>query len=369
MKLEPESSGAEVFDPRGDLTLVAGEDRVALRVCSRSLARSSPVWDVMLYGPFAEGRQQQQEGCGWEIPLPDDRPEGLRILFSVAHGKFDDLPRAIAHDELLSLVVLADKYDMIGLLKPFWKNWLKDPNHVADCAADELVDHLSVYHKMGHVRGFRKAFVSFITRAATSDNDGLYIDGFPDYDIYTDNHLWLLDDLGTISSLDHGSLRLQVISTDGNPNAEAVKRGRQKLLQIICIKIKDAIESLLFRSRCVSENNTCDCAVLGALVKALASRKLDRWFSSRFEGAEDSITSCVSSFSTLLSEIRSETVVALDLSFTWGEDHRECSPWVWADERYGDEGMEVLDNLVLEYAAHLQERAKKSGLNPALYPN
>ncbi len=200
MKLEPESGGVEVFDPRGDLTLVAGPDRVAFRVCSRSLARSSPVWDAMLYGPFAEGKEQQQEGCGWEIPLPDDRPEGLRILFSVAHGKFDDLTPAIAHEELLSLTVLADKYDMISLLKPFWNKWLKDPDYVADCATDELVDHLSVYHKLGHGRGFRKAYISFITRAATNDNGGLYMDGFPDYDIYTDNHPWLLDDLGMTSS-------------------------------------------------------------------------------------------------------------------------------------------------------------------------
>jgi hypothetical protein len=71
MKLEPESGGVEVFDPRGDLTLVAGADRVVFRVCSRSLARSSPVWDATLYGPFAEGKGQQQEECGWEILLPD----------------------------------------------------------------------------------------------------------------------------------------------------------------------------------------------------------------------------------------------------------------------------------------------------------
>ncbi len=108
--------------------------------------------------------------------------------------------------------------------------------------------------------------------------------------------------------------------------------------------------------------------MLGALVKAMASRKLDHWFSSRFEGAEDSITDCVTNFSSLLSQVRSQTVSAIDFSFAWNEDYTECSPWALADEKYGGEGMLVLDQLVFGYQEDLMNRAEKSGLNPALYP-
>ena len=100
----------------------------------------------------------------------------------------------------------------------------------------------------------------------------------------------------------------------------------------------------------------------------MASRKLDHWFSSRFEGAEDSITDCVSNFSSLLSQVRSETVSAIDFPYSWIEDHTPCSPWELADEEYGDEGLVVLDELVFGYQEGLKNRAKKSGLNPALYP-
>jgi hypothetical protein len=362
MKPNSESGGVdmEVFDSRGDLRLIVGADQVAFQVCSRALARSSPVWEAMLYGPFTEGKAQQK-GCDWEIPLPEDRPETLRILFSVVHARFDDLPGAFAQDDLLHLAVLADKYDMTGSLKPFWSKWLRNPDHIKDGAADELVDYLSVCHKLGYGRGFRKAFGYFVTRSAIYDSGRLYIDGFQDYDLYTDDHLWLLDILGA-TSLD-GGIESDEIGT--NPNAEAVKRGRKTLLKNICIKIKGALESLIFRSRCITQSTACNCAMLGALVRALASRSLDHWFCLRFKGVEDSITHCVPKFSSLLSEIRLETVAAFELS-AWG--HTECSPWAEEDEKYEDERMEILHDLVPEYVEHLKKQAEKSGLNPQPFP-
>lgn len=198
MQTNSESNGVDVFDPHGDLRLLVGEHGVAFQVCSRALARSSPVWENMLYGPFAEGKAQQ-DGGDWEILLPEDRPRGLRILCHVAHGKFDDLPQAIAHNELLYLTVLADKYDMTSLLKPFWSNWLGNPDRVAESAAGDLVDYLSVCHKLGYGLGFHKAFVYLATRTATYDDGQLYIDGFEDYNLYVDDQPWLLDILGTAS--------------------------------------------------------------------------------------------------------------------------------------------------------------------------
>ncbi|KAH6845568.1 hypothetical protein B0I37DRAFT_188465 [Chaetomium sp. MPI-CAGE-AT-0009] len=342
MEPTPESRGVEVFDPRGDLRLVVGADQVVFQVCSRALARSSPVWEKMLYGSFAEGKAQQ-EGCDWEIPLPEDRPEGLRTLCVVVHSKFDELPLEITHDELRYLTVLADKYDMTSSLKPFWRNWVKDPDSVADSDAGELLDYLSVYYNLGHGRGFRKAFGYFVTRVATYD-DRLYIDGFPDCDLYTDSHLCLQDTF------------------------EDVKKGRKTLLKIICIKIKNSMESLILRSRCKWEyenSTTCDCVILGALVKTMASRRLDHWFSSRMEGMEDSITHSVSVLSSLLSKVRLGTVAATGWD-SW--PHADCSPWALEDEKYGKEGTVALEDLIVNYQGHLKKKAEKSGLNPEFYP-
>lgn len=195
-----ESGIIEVFDPRGDLRLIVGTGQATFQVCSRALARSAKFWEKMLYGSFAEGQAGQQDGSDWVVLLPDDRPEDLRILCFAVHGNFDALPGDIAQDELLDLTVLAEKYDMIGSLKPFWKNWLKNPDYVTENAssAKELVDYLSLCYKLGYGRGFRKVFVYFINCTAAYDDGRLYVDGFPEHDIRAVNYPWSLDKvLGT----------------------------------------------------------------------------------------------------------------------------------------------------------------------------
>lgn len=198
MKPSSTSSGDEVFDARGDLKLIVGADKVAFKVCSRALARSSPVWEALLYGPFAEGKAQQHGG-DWEIPLPEDRPEALRILIAAVHRGADDLPRQIGHEQLLRLTVIADKYDMTGSLKPLWDKWVRNLGRVADRKGQKLVDYLLICYKLGHGAGFRGAFFDLVSRAAT-DNDGrLHVDGFREYELYADDHPWLLDILGKAS--------------------------------------------------------------------------------------------------------------------------------------------------------------------------
>ncbi|KAK3299850.1 uncharacterized protein B0H64DRAFT_369174 [Chaetomium fimeti] len=119
------SGGAatEVFDRRGDLKLVVGEDnseRGTFQVCSRTLARSSPVWDTMFYGPFREGFPQQNSD-EWTVSLPEDDPDGLRVILSALHGKFDAVPEGGSLDFIVNLAALADKYDTVASLRPFWK--------------------------------------------------------------------------------------------------------------------------------------------------------------------------------------------------------------------------------------------------------
>jgi hypothetical protein len=210
MQSNSEYGGVEVFDPRGDLRLIVGTDpdQVAFQVCSRALARSSPYWETMLYGPFVEGQAQQQEGSEWATRLPDDRPEGLRILCFAVHGRFDALPSEMSQDELIDLTVLAEKYDMIGSLKPFWKDWVKNPDYVTQNASSgkELLDYLSVCYKLGYGRGFRKAFVYFVEFTAAHDDGRLYIERFPEHDLYAANYPWPLDKVLGTTPVDGDSL-------------------------------------------------------------------------------------------------------------------------------------------------------------------
>lgn len=97
----------------------------------------------------------------------------------------------------------------------------------------------------------------------------------------------------------------------------------------------------------------------------MASRELDDWFCKRMEGVEDSVTRSVSNLSSLLLELRIETVaVSYCVSHDWEFESKACSPWGSEDENIGDEGMDAVCAIVHEYAEHLETQAKHSGLNP-----
>lgn len=79
-------------DPRGDLTLNVGnpsDDPSSSRcflVCSRTLARISPVFDRMLYGAFAESRGKHTAEAAWTVDLPEDPPFAFTIFVTISHG-------------------------------------------------------------------------------------------------------------------------------------------------------------------------------------------------------------------------------------------------------------------------------------------
>lgn len=108
------------IDEFGDLTLVVGDSGkpVRLRASSKILGLASPVWNAMLYGGF-------QEQSATEIPLPDDNAGLLLVVLRIAHLKFNQVPYYLDSSTLQGLAVLCDKYDMVGLLRPFLHNWAR----------------------------------------------------------------------------------------------------------------------------------------------------------------------------------------------------------------------------------------------------
>jgi hypothetical protein len=73
-----------IVDSRGDLTLGTGLSDTGdcpaqcFRVCSRTLARTSPVLERMLYGSFAESNSQRE--TDWTIDLPEVKPAPFALL-------------------------------------------------------------------------------------------------------------------------------------------------------------------------------------------------------------------------------------------------------------------------------------------------
>ncbi|KAI8267569.1 hypothetical protein K4K56_004477 [Colletotrichum sp. SAR 10_98] len=80
----PMPTPSKTFDSKGDLYLVVGiraGDPSTFLVCSKVLARASPVFDKMLFGPFAESRpstESSKQDSAWIVHLPETNRPILR---------------------------------------------------------------------------------------------------------------------------------------------------------------------------------------------------------------------------------------------------------------------------------------------------
>ncbi|KAI0142663.1 hypothetical protein GGR57DRAFT_519764 [Xylariaceae sp. FL1272] len=128
----------EVFiqiDPDGDLELVVGHEagypKHHFTVCSKTMSRSSPVFKAMLYGSFAESKDNQIPGEAWVVELPEDDPYSMEMLLTTMHGIFEveHVLTAIGKngdiDNLYELAVLVDKYDLVKQLRPWVREFIE----------------------------------------------------------------------------------------------------------------------------------------------------------------------------------------------------------------------------------------------------
>ncbi|KAK9443711.1 nuclear pore protein-like protein [Metarhizium brunneum] len=121
------------IDRHGDLRLKVGSPQqagdtlcqsVEFLVCSRALARASPVFDRMLYGAFAEASHNQEGSEGWTVELKEDKPAAMEVFLNVAHANFARVPHVLSVDGLYDVAVLTHYYDATRLLAPWVGSWM-----------------------------------------------------------------------------------------------------------------------------------------------------------------------------------------------------------------------------------------------------
>ncbi len=110
-------------DRLGDLTLAIGPNKAEFVVCSRALARCSPVFNAMLNGGFKESRPADT-GQPWVVTLPEDDPDASEIFLHIVHARFHLVPETMPASRLHSLLVIVDKYDMLPVVRPWIRSWL-----------------------------------------------------------------------------------------------------------------------------------------------------------------------------------------------------------------------------------------------------
>ncbi|KAH7016262.1 uncharacterized protein B0I36DRAFT_337154 [Microdochium trichocladiopsis] len=93
---------------------MGSDGQVRFRVCSRTMARQSPVFGRLLFGGFGESvsNAKRDPGGEWEVELPDDASSSMERLLRMMHGtRYSRFPSTseMFIVKLYDLVVTADK--------------------------------------------------------------------------------------------------------------------------------------------------------------------------------------------------------------------------------------------------------------------
>ncbi|KAK4033621.1 hypothetical protein C8A01DRAFT_19460 [Parachaetomium inaequale] len=115
------------IDNDGDLLLRVGaghgsEKPVEFKVCSATMRRASPVWKNMLFGPWKEAKPAQGD---WVVDLPEDKPSTIETILSIIHGLFASVPKSVSLPVLNDILIYADKYDLIHIVRPWAGTWVE----------------------------------------------------------------------------------------------------------------------------------------------------------------------------------------------------------------------------------------------------
>ncbi|OLN87049.1 hypothetical protein CCHL11_06489 [Colletotrichum chlorophyti] len=177
------------LDPRGDVIFLVGcafgDETPArrFRVCSRTMARVSPVFDRMLHGNFSEskpGSETHSSASGtpgasdWVVKLPDDRPDTFMIFLSIAHGRFRGVPKVLSIDSFYELTALTHYYDATPLLAPWLHRWVSGIGEAPTSSGGEGRLGLPKVLWISWVVGHKQLFEGTARRLVMESEGGLF---------------------------------------------------------------------------------------------------------------------------------------------------------------------------------------------------
>ena len=117
-KLSERMSGTtSIIDPQGDLTLIIGSSQSRALVSRKAMQLASPVWRAMLEP------SKWREGTQNEVDLPEDDVQAMIVILNISHLKFVEVPGQFPLHRLAAIAILADKYDMAPITRPFLCTW------------------------------------------------------------------------------------------------------------------------------------------------------------------------------------------------------------------------------------------------------
>lgn len=106
------------MDPNGNLLLVLGEDRIPYVVDASALRRSSGLFNEV-YGGDGGGFDQMPP----TLDFPDVDTAAMEVLLNIVHAKFIKVPEKPDLTLLCNIVLMADRFEMLHVLRPWAQRW------------------------------------------------------------------------------------------------------------------------------------------------------------------------------------------------------------------------------------------------------
>lgn len=145
-----------------------------LVVSSAVMRLASPVWNTMLdpQGHFLEFFSNG------EVHFTEDNPAALLLILRIAHLQFRKVPEFLDLHKLVSLAVVCDKYDTVGLVRPWVKPWEESlKKRSIDVKKPGCEEYLFVAWTFGDLSTYEKIAERLIYDS-TCDNKGhFFADG------------------------------------------------------------------------------------------------------------------------------------------------------------------------------------------------
>ncbi|KAJ3951383.1 hypothetical protein N0V92_012212 [Colletotrichum tropicale] len=333
----PEPQTVTVEDD-GDLRLVAGcegWETTTYVVCSRALARHSPVFKAMLFGNFAEARPT--DGSQWVVEVSGDNPYMFPMFLSILHGSFKDVRTKLEIYELGALLVIVQKYDALPVIRPWVRGWMEGARKSSDENFGDSSQLVCSAWVTGHLDIFEDEVQKVIYTCSANGQELLH--GFQ----FTDHEA--LHPPGLFEYL--GKLRDDILKALIAPYLEIYKTLAQRqspehdLTFHACLKTHMENDKRL----------VCESTVLGSLIIGFSRRGIDitqKDFEYRL--SLDSLTNLLRKITPKASDGHDDCASRIDHRIQ--ESHREMRRLIAA-----------ADIIRPEHLQHIHKQAEKTGLD------
>ncbi|EQB44325.1 hypothetical protein CGLO_16939 [Colletotrichum gloeosporioides Cg-14] len=269
----PKPTPTMTFDNKGDLHLVVGGDIRAgdpstFLVCSKALARASPVFDKMLFGPFAESRssiESSKQHSVWIVHLPEDEPAHFEVVLNILHCNFKEVPKDLPFPLLSGMVAVADKYDCIEIFRPWIDSCIPDIE-LEDVYEAKLALHIA-WH-LGCIPTFREALLVITEQSFISEDGQIFIfpKAFPN-----------LNEDGEEIAAEPQSLDKYLGDLIPLEAVDQIKDHRAKVVLEIMkpfVTLHDDLANGCRRCPTPDDQNECDNMLLGSLIRSFRQTTL-----------------------------------------------------------------------------------------------